>query len=224
VKSRPFPDAIQNQFVLNSPKFQMLVLSRGTQLTKNFQNVSLIETSQSNVVLDEFGLVTEILKAAMKLAVFKILLAQQLKNHLVDQLKILFKSLFHIQRANNTDHVFNSLANVTINSVTSQVLAKKTSNQSTEWTKTTVVKSCWNVFHQFTNVPEKSAMDGGDTLLPLTLVKSTKKDTVNLALVLKVTSGVVMMNETLVQIFQSAPKTNTSLQLNLGVTTATTHG
>jgi hypothetical protein len=55
-------------------------------------------------------------------------------------------------------------------------------------------------------------------------VMFTKKATVNLALVIKITLGFVMMNEILAQIIQNVPKTNTSLQLNLGVTTATTLG
>lgn len=87
-----------------------------------------------------------------------------------------------------------------------------------------VAKFCWNASHQATNVPDKSDTDGGNTLLPSISVMFTKKATANLALVIKATPGFVTMNEILVQTSQNAPMTNTSLQLNLGVTTATTLG
>jgi hypothetical protein len=225
VKSRLSPDVMLDKLVQNSLMFHQPVLLRDIQLTKNFHNALSQETSHKDVVTDEFGLVTELLKVAKMLVALKTVIAHEFKLQLVDQIKILFKNSFHIQFfQKNVTNALNFLVNATLNSVTSQVLVKKTLNQSTVWTMITVVKSCWNVFHQSTNVLDKSATDTGDTLSPSILVMFTKKATVNLALVIKITLGFVMMNEILAQIIQNAPKTNTSLQLNLGVTTATTLG
>jgi hypothetical protein len=182
------------------------------------------ETSHGNAVPDESGLVTETLKVANMLVALNAHHVKLLKLQLADQPKILSKNLSKTQPLITKNvSVLNSNVNVTLNSVTNQVLAKKALKPSTVWTMTTVAKSCWNVFQKMVmDVLDKSATDGGNILLPSTLAKSTKKDTVNLALVSKITFGVVMMNEILVQIFQSALKTNTLLQLDNGVTTATT--
>jgi hypothetical protein len=178
------------------------------------------ETSHGNAVPDESGLVTETLKVANMLVALNAHHVKLLKLQLADQPKILSKNLSKTQPLIKNVSVLNSNLNVTLNSVTNQVLAKKALKPSTVWTMTTVVKFCCTAFQKEEMVVlDKSATAGGNTLSTSTLAKNTKKDTVLLVLVSKVTIGVVTMNEILVQIFQSALKTNTLLQLDNGVTT-----
>jgi hypothetical protein len=142
VKSRLFLDVMLNKPVKNSLKFHQLVSLNDTHLTKNFQNASSTETSHGNVVLDEFGLVTETLKVVITLAVLNALLVHELLTHFADQTKIKFKNSFQIQLMKIVHHALNFLVNVTPNFATSQVLAKKISLQFTVWTLITVAKSC----------------------------------------------------------------------------------
>jgi hypothetical protein len=142
VKSRLFPDVTPNKLAKNSLKFHQLVSLNDTQLTKNFQNALFTETSHGNVVLDEFGLVTETLKVAKTLAVLNVLLVHELLTQVADQTKIKFKNSFHIQLMKIVHHALNFLVNVTLNFVTNQVLVKKTLLQFTVWTVITVAKSC----------------------------------------------------------------------------------